>query len=65
MTKIDGQESIRAGHVFRREFGYVHQANFSHDSIEIILIDELMAKLYHEHVRDNILYIDATGKVRE
>ena len=65
LAATDEEESIIAGHVFRHEFGYMHKANFSQNNIEIILLDEPMATLYHEHVRNDILYIDATGRVTE
>ena len=61
IAAMDEEECIKAGHVFHREFGYIHKATFSHNSIQIILIDEPMATLYHEHVRNDILYIDPTG----
>ena len=61
IAAMDEEECIKEGHVFRRELGYMHKATFSHNSIQIILIDEPMATLYHEHVRNDMLYIDATG----
>ena len=65
VVAMDEQESIIAGHVFQHEFGYKHEANFSQNSIEINLIDKPMATLYHEQVRNDILYIDTTVRVTE
>ncbi len=42
-------------------FVYIHKALVDQDLFEIILIDLVMTPLYDENVKNDIIYINATG----
>ena len=61
----DEEESMRLRWTFRTEFGYIQKPIINPDNVQIILLDQIMTMLYHEHVRNDVLYIDATGSVTD
>ena len=59
----DEKEAIKLGHTFRNEFGYINCPVVSENELSIILMDQPMVMLYHQTVKNDILFIDATGSV--
>ncbi len=57
----DEKECLEKAMTHRTNFGCIHSALIDKEQLQIILMDQVMAALYHEHVRNDILYIDATG----
>ncbi len=57
----DEKECLEKAITHRTNFGYIHRALIDNEQLQIILMDQVMAALYHEHVRNDILHIDATG----
>ena len=50
---------------FRTEFGYIQKPIINPDNMQIILMDQIMTMLYHENVRNYVLYVDATASETE
>ena len=65
LRQMDEEESIKLKWTFRTEFGYIQKPIVNPDNLQIILMDQIMAMLYHEHVCNDVLYIDATGSVTD
>ena len=65
MRQMDEEESVKLGWTFRTEFGYIQKPIINPDNLQIILMDQIMTMLYHEHVCNDVLYIDATGSVTD
>ena len=63
--QLDEKECLEKAQTHRTELGYIHKALINKDRLEIILIDQVMTALYHENVKNNIIYIDATGSVTD
>ena len=61
--ELDEKECLEKAQTHRTDFGYIHKALIDKDRLEIILIDQVMAALYRENVKNDIIYIDATGSV--
>ncbi len=45
------------------DFGYIHKGLIDKDRLEIILIDKVIAAIYHENIKNDIIRIVATGLV--
>ena len=65
LRQMDEEESIKLKLTFRTESGYIQKPIVNPNNLQIILIDQIMALLYHEHVCNDVLYIDATGFVTD
>ena len=63
LAREDEEESIRLQWTFRTEFGYIQKPVINPDTLQVVLMDQIMAMLYHEHIKNDVLYIDATGSV--
>ena len=55
------QQAVNQCNVFKNYFGYIQRHIFSDHEISILLIDQPMVMLYHGHVKQYTLHIDATG----
>lgn len=51
------------GHTFRTEFGFIQRPSITKSELSVTLIDQPMTMFYHEHAKDDILFIDATGSM--
>eukprot|EP00112_Aurelia_sp_Birch-Aquarium-sp1_P025368 Seg840.9 transcript_id=Seg840.9/GoldUCD/mRNA.D3Y31 product="hypothetical protein" protein_id=Seg840.9/GoldUCD/D3Y31 len=60
LAKEDEEESLRLQWTFRTEFGYIQKPVATQpDTLQVVLLDQIMAMSYHEHVKKDVLYIDA------
>ena len=61
LKKLDEEQAIKQGATFRNNFGCIQGPIVTNDEISIVMLDQPMAMLYHEHIRNNSLFIDGSG----
>ena len=63
LAREDKEESISLQWTFRTEFGWIQKPVINPGALQVVLMDQIMAMLSHEHITNDVLYIDATGSV--
>ena len=58
----DEQNAIKLGHTWRKFFGYIQLCNVTPE-LNIALFNEASVRIFHELAKQDIIYIDATGKL--
>ena len=58
----DEHNAIKLGHTWRKFFGYIQLCNVTPE-LSVVLFNEASVRIFHELSKQDIIYIDATGKL--